>query len=80
MKSTIQKNRIWFKIKRFWVIQNNKSVIDSINKHSSRKKAKQVEFFDFLTLYTKITHSKFLAVLNSIILRSELVLEIKYMC
>lgn len=80
MKSTIQKNRIWFKIKRFWVIQNNKSVIDSINKHSSRKKAKQVEFFDFLTLCTKITHFKFLAVLNSIILRSELVLEIKYMC
>ena len=64
MKSTIQKNRIWFKI----------------NKHSSRKKAKQVDFFDFLTLCTKITHSKFLAVLNSIILRSELVLEIKYMC
>ena len=41
-------------VKRFWVIRNNKPVIDSVNK-----------LFDFPTLYTKIPRDKLLALLNS---------------
>ena len=61
------KSRIWSGLKQFWVIQNNKPVIDDINKISRRKAAKTVSTFDFSTLYTKIPHNKLISVLNNII-------------
>ena len=60
------KNRIRSGVKRFWVIQNNKSVMGSISDLNSRKKAKQLSNFDFSTLYTKIHHDRLLAILNSV--------------
>ena len=39
-------------IKTFWVIQNNSFPLECINKLSKRKSAKQINIFDFSTLYT----------------------------
>ena len=61
------KNRIWSGVEISWIVQNNKPVIDSINKRNSRKKAKQVSTSNFSTLCTKIPHNKLFAVLNSVI-------------
>ena len=61
------KSRIWSGLKQFWVIQNNKPVIEDINKISKRKAARTVSTFDFSTLYTKIPHNKLISVLNNII-------------
>ena len=47
--------------------ENNKPVIDDINKISKRKAARTVSTFDFSTLYTKIQHNKLICVLNNII-------------
>ena len=41
----------------FWVIQNNKQVIDRISKINNSKKTKSIRTFDFSTLYTKIPHN-----------------------
>ena len=54
-------------VKTFWTVQNNKPVIDSINKLNKRNKACRVSTFDFSTLYTKIPHNKLLHVLNNLI-------------
>ena len=48
------KNRLWVGVSHFWVIQNNKPVVDHINKINSKKKAVSIRTFDFSTLYTKI--------------------------
>ena len=66
MKSTIEKKKSFYGAGRFWVIQDNNPFIDSISKIISSKKAKQVLFFYFSTLYNKIPHDTLLAVLNSI--------------
>ena len=50
------KNRLWVGVSNFWVIQNNKPVVDRINKINSKKKAVSIRTFDFSTLYTKIPH------------------------
>ena len=51
----------------FWVVQNNKPVIDAMNGLIKCRKATSVSTFDFSTLYTKLPHSKLLMVLNSLI-------------
>ena len=51
----------------FWVVQNNKPVINSINELNKRRKATSVSTFEFSTLYTKLPHNKLLMVLNSLI-------------
>ena len=61
------KGRLWSGIKTFWVIQNNRPVINSINKIDKRNSAKSLATFDFSTLYTKIPHNKLLDVLNEIV-------------
>ena len=53
------KTIIFCGVERFWVIQNSKPFIDSINKLNSCKKANQVSIFSSSTLYTKIPHIKF---------------------
>ena len=40
--------------KTFWVIQNNFHLLECINKINKRKNAKQLNTFDFSTLYTKM--------------------------
>ena len=54
-------------INSFWVIQNNKPVIDTLNKLSNRNAAKPVSTYDFSTLYTNIPHDKLIKTLSSVI-------------
>ena len=62
-------DKCWFftGVNTFWVVQNNEPVIDTMNGLNKRRKATSVSTFDFSTLYTKLAHSKFLMVLNSLI-------------
>ena len=52
---------------KFWIIQNTKPIIHSINNLNKRNTAKSLSTFDFSTLYTKIPHDKLKKVLNEII-------------
>ena len=51
----------------FWVVQNNKAVIDAMNGLNKRRKATSISTFDISTLYTKLPHNKVLMVLNSLV-------------
>ena len=62
-----QKGKTWSGINKFWVIQNSKPIIQSVNKLNKRNTAKSLSTFDFSTLYTKIPHDKLIQVLNEII-------------
>ena len=53
-------------VKTFWVIENNKEVLNSLNKLNKRGKASRISTFDFSTLYTKIPHDKLLKVLDEL--------------
>ena len=61
------KCRFFTGVNTFWVVQNNKPVIDGMNGLNKRKKAISVSNFDFSTLYTKLPHNKLLMVLNGLI-------------
>ena len=61
------KCRFFTGINTFWVIQNNKPVIDAINGLYKCRKATLVSTFDFSTLYAKLPHNKLLIVFNSLI-------------
>ena len=54
-------------VSTFWVVQNNKPVIDAMNGLNKLRKVTSVSTFDYSTLYTKFPHNKFLMVLNSLI-------------
>lgn len=54
-------------IKTFWVIQNNKPILDSITIINKRKSARKISNFDFSTLYTMLPHDKLTDVLIKII-------------
>ena len=49
----------------FWVVYNNESVIDAMNKLNKRRKADSR--LKFATLYTKLPHNKLLMIQNSFI-------------
>ena len=57
IESFHDKNRVWVGVSNFWIIQNNKPVVDRIRKISAKKGAVSVRTFDFSTLYTKIPHN-----------------------
>ena len=61
------KCRFFTGVNTFWVVQNNKPVIDAMNGLNKRRKATSVSTFDFSTLYNKLSHNKLLMVLNSLI-------------
>ena len=61
-----RKCSIYSSVKTFWVIQDNKEVLDSLEKLNKRGKAQCMTTFDFSTLYTKIPHDKLISVLNEI--------------
>ena len=61
------KCRFFTGVNTFWVVQNNKPVIDAMNGLNKRRKATSVSTFDFSTLYTKLPHNKLLMILNSLI-------------
>ena len=51
----------------FWLVENNKPVIDAINGLDKRRKTTSVSTFDFSILHTKLPQNKLLMVLNSLI-------------
>ena len=61
------KFRFFTGVNTFWVVQNNKPVIDAMNGLNKRRKATSFSTFDLSTLYTKLPHNKLLMVLNSLI-------------
>ena len=60
------KCRFFTSVNTFWVVRNNKPVIDVMNGLNKWRKATSVSTFDFSTLYTKFSHNKLLMVLNSL--------------
>ena len=54
-------------INTFWVIQNSKPILETINHINLKNNAKCVSSYDFATLYTKIPHAKLLDELSAII-------------
>ena len=48
------KCRLFTGVNAFWVLQNNKAVIDTMNGLNKRRKETFVSIFDFFTLYTKL--------------------------
>ena len=61
------KSKFFSGVNTFWVVQNNKPVIQSIKRLNSRSRATSISTFDFSTLYTKIPHKKLIKVLHSLI-------------
>ena len=61
------KSRFSTGVKTFWVVQNNRPVIDATDKLSKRNKAKSVFNFDFSALHTKLSHAKLLRALHKLI-------------
>ena len=59
--------RFFTGVNTFWIVQNNKPVIDAINGLNKQRKPTSVSTFDFSTLYTKLLHNKLLMLLNSLI-------------
>ena len=58
------KSNFWYGINSFWLIHNNKPVIDIFNKLSSRRVADSVTTNGFSTLYTNISHGILIKALN----------------
>ena len=57
-------------IKRWWVIDNNVDVISCINKINDKNGAKNINTYDFSTLYTSIPHDKLKTALKNIITKT----------
>ena len=62
-----KKSQYFSGVKTFWVIDNNKNVLDSLKSLSKKNRAKKLSTFDFSTLYTKIPHKKLMDVLIDIV-------------
>ena len=56
------KCRFFVGVNTFWVVQNNRPVIDAMNGLNKRRKATSVSIFDVSTLYTKLPHNRLLMV------------------
>ena len=61
------KSKFYSGVNSFSVIQNNKSVTDTLNKLSNPEVAKSFFIYDFSTLYANIPHDKLMKALNSVI-------------
>ena len=54
LKNYCAKVKYYTGIERYWVINNNQEVLDDIKSINEKKNARNVQTFDFSTLYTKI--------------------------
>ena len=61
------KCRFFTSVNTFWVVQTNKTVIDSMNGLNKHRKGTSVSNFHFSTLYTKLPHNRLLMIINSLI-------------
>ena len=67
VESYHHKSKFFSGLNTFWVIQNNKPVLDALNKINKKSVAKSIVTYDFSTLYTKIPHKKLIYVMNKIV-------------
>ena len=56
--------RFYSGIKKFWIIDNSKPVIDSIHSSNTKGKAKCRSTYDFSILYANIPHVKLVTTLD----------------
>ena len=61
------KCRFFTGVTTFSVVQNNKPIIDAMNKINKRRKETFISVFDFFILYSIRSHNKLLMVFNSLI-------------
>ena len=86
MEKYYNENKFYSGVNSFWLIQNNKPVINTLNHLSNRKTAKAISTYGFSTLYTEIPHNKLMKTLNCIVDKllnillelAALLLEIKF--
>ena len=57
IKTSNDKCRFFIGVNTFWVVQNNKPIMDAMNGLNERKKATFVSHFGFSTLYIKLSHN-----------------------
>ena len=53
--------------KMLWVVENSKPVIDRLDQINTIQNAKLISTFDFMTLYTKLSHKDLLKVIFDLI-------------
>ena len=61
------KTHFYKNYKRFWVIQNSKTLLQKLEQINLKKGAKDISTFDFSTLYTKLPHHDLIKVLQEIV-------------
>ena len=54
-------------INRMWIIHNSVAILDSINQINDKNKAKDIETFDFSTLFTSFPHLELKQTLTTVI-------------
>ena len=63
IQSFHEKSHFYFDSKKFWVVENSKSVSDMFDQTNTKQNAKPLSAFDFSTLYTILPHKNLLKVL-----------------
>ena len=61
------KNLFYIFFKKFWVVENSLPIVTKLNEISTKKQDKSILTFDFITLYTTISHSLLIIVLSEVI-------------
>ena len=61
------KSHFYKNYKKFWVIENSKTLLKKLDALNLKKNAKDISTFDFSTLYTKLPHNDLIKVLQDII-------------
>ena len=59
--------RFYSGLNNFWVVENGKDVVATMDRLSKKSNAKSVSTFDFSTLYTQIPHDQLVIALSCII-------------
>jgi len=62
-----KKSKFLSNYNKFWVLKNADPIIKAINKINGKKRAKNIDTYDFSTLYTKIPHHILIQRLSAII-------------
>ena len=54
MRNYCDKVKFYTGFNRYWIVENNEVVLENINRINSKNRGRNIECFDFSTLYTKI--------------------------
>ena len=58
VESFPRKSLFYTCFKKFWVVENSLLIGTKLSKRNTKKKAKSISTFDFITLYTTIPHNR----------------------